>query len=47
MWHDFTSISVRPQYDLENRFKLRASRESTEKALEVIDKLKQDFGDPE
>jgi hypothetical protein len=35
------------EYDLETRFKLRASRGSTEKALEVLDKLKQDFGDPE
>jgi hypothetical protein len=35
------------QYDLETRFKIRASRGSTEKALEVLDKLKQDFGDRE
>lgn len=35
------------EYDIENRFKLRASRGSTEKALEVLDKLKQDFGDSE
>ena len=35
------------EYDLEKRFKLRASRGSTEKALEVLDKLKHDFGDPE
>jgi hypothetical protein len=35
------------EYDLETRFKLRASRGSTEKALEVLDNLKQDFGDPE
>lgn len=35
------------EYDLENRFKLRARRGSTEKALEVLDKLKQDFGDSE
>ena len=33
------------EYDLETRFKLRASRGSTEKALLVLDKLKQDFGD--
>jgi hypothetical protein len=35
------------EYDLETRFKLRASRGSTEKALLVLDKLKQDFQDPE
>ena len=34
------------EYDLETRFKLRASRGSAEKALEVLDKLKQDFEDP-
>ena len=38
------------EYDLETRFKqtrfkLRASRGSTEKALEVLNKLKQDFED--
>ena len=33
------------EYDIETRFKLRANRGSTEKALEVLDKLKQDFGD--
>ncbi len=35
------------EYDLETRFKLRASRGSTEKALEVLEKLKQDFADRE
>lgn len=35
------------EYDIETRFKLRASRGSTEKALLVLDKLKQDFGDSE
>ncbi len=35
------------EYDIETRFKLRASRGSTEKALLILDKLKQDFGDPE
>lgn len=35
------------EYDLETRFRLRASRGSTEKALEVLAKLKQDFEDPE
>ena len=35
------------EYDLETRFKLRANRGSTEKALLVLGKLKQDFGDPE
>jgi predicted DNA-binding protein len=35
------------EYDLETRFKIRASRGSTEKALEVLEKLKQDFGDRE
>ena len=35
------------EYDLETRFRQRASRGSTEKALEVLDKLKQDFGDSE
>jgi hypothetical protein len=34
------------EYDLETRFRLRASRGSTEKALLVLDKLKQDFIDP-
>ena len=34
------------EYDLETRFKLRANRGSTEKALLVLDKLKQDFKDP-
>lgn len=33
------------EYDIETRFKIRANRGSTEKALEVLDKLKQDFGD--
>ncbi|PSB11622.1 toxin-antitoxin system HicB family antitoxin [Pleurocapsa sp. CCALA 161] len=33
------------EYDLETRFRIRASRGSSEKALEVLDKLKQDFGD--
>lgn len=35
------------EYDLETRFRLKASRGSTAKALEVLDKLKQDFGDEE
>ena len=35
------------EYDLETRFRLRASRGSTEKALEVLEKLKQDFADRE
>lgn len=35
------------EYDLETRFRLKASRGSTEKALEVLAKLKQDFEDPE
>jgi predicted DNA-binding ribbon-helix-helix protein len=35
------------EYDLETRFRLRASRGSTEKALEILEKLKQDFGDRE
>ena len=33
------------EYDIETRFKLRASRGSTEKALLVLNKLKQDFED--
>lgn len=33
--------------DIETRFKIRANRGSTEKALEVLAKLKQDFGDSE
>ena len=33
------------EYDIETRFKLRASRGSTEKALSVLNKLKQDFDD--
>jgi predicted DNA-binding protein len=35
------------EYDLETRFKIRANRNSTEKALEVLEKLQQDFGDIE
>jgi hypothetical protein len=35
------------EYDLETRFKIRANRGSTEKALEVLEKLQQDFGDVE
>ena len=35
------------EYDVETRFKLRASRGSTEKALLILDKLKQDFVDSE
>ena len=35
------------EYDLETRFRVRASRGSKEKALEVLDKLKQDFADQE
>lgn len=35
------------EYDLETRFRVRATRGSSEKALEVLDKLKQDFGDLE
>ena len=35
------------EYDIETRFKLRASRGSTEKALLILDKLKQDFRDSE
>ena len=33
------------EYDLETRFKVRASRGSTEKALEVLEKLKEDYRD--
>ncbi len=33
------------EYDLEIRFKVRASRGSTEKALEVLNKLKDDYQD--
>ena len=43
---ELTTIAL-TEYDLETRFKLRASRGSTEKALEVLDQLKQDFGDSE
>ena len=35
------------EYDLETRFKLRANRGSAEKALEVLEKLKQDYEDAE
>jgi hypothetical protein len=35
------------EYDLETRFKIRANRGSTEKALEVLEKLQQYFGDIE
>lgn len=43
---ELTTIAL-TEYDLETRFRLRASRGSTEKALEVLNKLKQDFGDSE
>ena len=43
---ELTTIAL-TEYDLETRFKLRVSRGSTAKALEVLDKLKQDFGDSE
>ena len=33
------------EYELETRFKVRASRGSTEKALEVLEKLKEDYQD--
>lgn len=33
------------KYDLETRFKVRASRGSTDKALEVLEKLKEDYQD--
>ena len=33
------------EYDLETRFKVRASRGSKEKALEVLEKLKEDDRD--
>ncbi|GAB4538049.1 MAG: ribbon-helix-helix domain-containing protein [Pleurocapsa sp.] len=33
------------EYDIETRFKIRANRGPTEKPLEVLEKLKQDFGD--
>ena len=39
---ELTTIAL-TEYDLETRFRLRASRGSTEKALEVLNKLKQDF----
>jgi hypothetical protein len=35
------------EYDLETRFRLRSSRGSTEKALLILNQLKQDFGDSE
>ena len=41
---ELTTIAL-TEYDIETRFRLRASRGSTEKALEVLNKLKQDFGD--
>lgn len=43
---ELTTIAL-TEYDLETRFRLRASRGSTEKALEVLNKLKQDFEDQE
>jgi predicted DNA-binding ribbon-helix-helix protein len=43
---ELTSMAL-SEYDLETRFRLRASRGSREKALEVLAKLKQDFQDPE
>ncbi|MDJ0632224.1 MAG: toxin-antitoxin system HicB family antitoxin [Xenococcaceae cyanobacterium MO_188.B29] len=33
------------EYDIETRFKVRASRGSKEKALEVLEKLKEDYQD--
>ncbi|MDJ0577809.1 MAG: toxin-antitoxin system HicB family antitoxin [Xenococcaceae cyanobacterium MO_234.B1] len=41
---ELTTIAL-TEYDIETRFKLRASKGSTEQALEVLEKLKQDFGD--
>ena len=35
------------EYDIETRFKLKATNGSTEEALLVLDKLKQDFRDSE
>ena len=43
---ELTTIAL-TEYDLETRFRVRASRGSKEKALEVLDKLKQDFADQE
>ncbi len=43
---ELTTIAL-TEYDLETRFRVRASRGSREKALEVLDKLKQDFADQE
>ena len=43
---ELTTIAL-TEYDLETRFRIRASRGSREKALEVLDKLKQDFADQE
>ncbi len=43
---ELTTIAL-AEYDLETRFKLRANRGSIAKALEVLDKLKQDFEDSE
>ena len=41
---ELTTIAL-TEYDLETRFRLRASSGSREKALDVLDKLKQDFAD--
>ena len=43
---ELTTIAL-TEYDLETRFRVRASRGSREKALDVLDKLKQDFADQE
>ncbi|MEM9275012.1 MAG: toxin-antitoxin system HicB family antitoxin [Cyanobacteria bacterium P01_F01_bin.143] len=36
---------VLAEYDLETRFRVRISKGSREKVLEVLDKLQQDFAD--
>ena len=41
---ELTMIAL-TEYDIETRFKLRSSKGYTEQALEVLEKLKQDFGD--
>ncbi len=41
---ELTTIAL-TEYDIETRFKLRASKGSTEQALEVLEKIKQDFDD--
>jgi hypothetical protein len=43
---EITTIAL-TEYDIEIRFKLMSNRGSAERALEILEKLQQDFGDQE